>query len=152
MPEATTQRIVPGAPPPTPLSKSQKKKRKVKKPTESGSDSPVAIPDAASAALVEQAPEPTDIREGSVAPELVAEPESQAPPLPEEEVLLKPSPIVDLIHKRLKATTKKIVCHFIEGALRFVAKKKKLCELNKLFFSFSVTDIRLRFYRSRKIE
>lgn len=110
MPEVVTQRIVPGAPPPAPLSKSQKKKRKVKKPTESTPDSPVALTDAGSAALIEKAPEEAEIREGSVAPDLVAQPESEAPPLPEEEVLLKPSPIVDLIYKRLKATTKKIVC------------------------------------------
>ncbi|RDB16820.1 hypothetical protein Hypma_002371 [Hypsizygus marmoreus] len=110
MPEAVvTQRFVPGAPPPVALSKSQKKKRKGKKPAdESTPDSPVAVPDAVSAALIEQAPEASDIREGSVAAELVAQPEVQASPLPEEEVLLKPSPIVDLIHKRLKATTKKI--------------------------------------------
>jgi hypothetical protein len=109
MPEIITQRVVPGAPPPAPLSKSQKKKRKVKKPTESTPDSPVALADAGSTALIEKAPEAAEIREGSVAPELVAQPEPQAPPLPEEEVLLKPSPIVDLIHKRLKVTTKKIV-------------------------------------------
>jgi len=109
MPEALTQRIVPGAPPPAPLTKSQKKKRKAKKPTESTPDSPVAIPDAISAALVEEAPDAADVREGSVAPELVAQVEPQTPILPEEEMLLKPSPIVELIHKRLKATTKKIV-------------------------------------------
>ncbi|KAF8070001.1 hypothetical protein FPV67DRAFT_1485758 [Lyophyllum atratum] len=108
MPEALTQRIVPGAPPPAPLSKSQKKKRKAKKPTESTPDSPVVIPDAISAALVEEAPDAADVREGSVAPELVAQVEPQTPILPEEELLLKPSPIVELIHKRLKATTKKI--------------------------------------------
>ncbi|KAF9462273.1 hypothetical protein BDZ94DRAFT_1290334 [Collybia nuda] len=108
MPESVAQRIVPGAPPPVPLSKSQKKKRKAKKPTESVPDSPVALTDAGSATLIDRAPEEAEIREESVAPELVVQPEEQAPPLPEEDVLLKPSPIVDLIHKRLKATTKKI--------------------------------------------
>ncbi|TFK44212.1 hypothetical protein BDQ12DRAFT_717381 [Crucibulum laeve] len=111
MPESPVQpRIVPGAPPPAPLSKTQKKKRKAKgKSGEPTADSPVtAVPDATAAALIEKAPEPVEVQEGALAPELVAQPETEAPPLPEEEVLLKPSPIVDLIHKRLKATTKKI--------------------------------------------
>ncbi|KAF8160611.1 hypothetical protein B0H34DRAFT_697356 [Crassisporium funariophilum] len=103
MPEPVAQRVVPGAPPPAPLSKTQKKKRKAK--GKSGDESPVI--DSSSAALLEKAPESSEIQEGIVAPELVAQ-ESQAPPLPEEELLFKPSPIVDLIHKRLKATTKKI--------------------------------------------
>lgn len=105
------QRIVPGAPPPTPLSKSQiKKKRKTKaKTNESTPDSPVTIPDAASAALVDKAPEPSDVQEGTIAPELVAQPEETK--VEEElEVSWKPSPIVELVQKRLKATTKKIVC------------------------------------------
>ncbi|GLB45084.1 hypothetical protein LshimejAT787_1901620 [Lyophyllum shimeji] len=89
MSEAVVQRIIPGAPPPHRYS-------------------PVAIPDATSAALVEQAPDAADIGEGSVAPDLVAQTEPEVPPLPAEEVLLKPSPIVELVHKRLKATTKKI--------------------------------------------
>ncbi|KAF8893392.1 hypothetical protein BD779DRAFT_1620446 [Infundibulicybe gibba] len=108
MVEAPVQRVVPGAPPPTPLSKSQKKKRKAKSKPEGSVDSPVAVPDPTSAALIEKAPEASDVQDGSVAADLVVQPEVDAPPLPEEEVLLKPSPIVDLIHKRLKATTKKI--------------------------------------------
>lgn len=116
MPELTPQRFVPGAPPPAPLSKSQKKKRKGKKPSDAtpGDISPVSIPDATSAALTEKAPELSDIQQGNVAEELVdtsgpvPQVEPKVPILPEEEVLLKPSPIVDLIHKRLKATTKKI--------------------------------------------
>ncbi|KAG6918053.1 hypothetical protein DXG01_016709 [Tephrocybe rancida] len=106
MAEPTIQRIVPGAPPPAPLSKSQKKKRKAKKPTESTPDSPLATPDVSSSALVEQALETVDTPEASTAPEVPAQ-EPQTPAA-EEELLLKPSPIVDLIHKRLKATSKKI--------------------------------------------
>jgi hypothetical protein len=105
MPEALAQRIVPGAPPPTPLSKTQKKKRKAK--AKDGDETPLT-PITSSAALFEKAPETAEAREESLAPEVVARSESQATPLPEEDVLLKPSPIVDLVHKRLKATTKKI--------------------------------------------
>ncbi|KAG5643447.1 hypothetical protein DXG03_000920 [Asterophora parasitica] len=107
MPETTTQRIVPGAPPPAPLSKSARKKRKAQKPTDDSTpDSPLANTDAASAALVEQA-DVAETREGSAVPEPAVQSEAPGSPLPEE-VLLKPSPIVELIHKRLKATTKKI--------------------------------------------
>ena len=105
MPEPVVQRIVPGAPPPTPLSKTQKKKRKAKaKSAEPGDAS--ALPEATSAALAEKTPE---TQEATLAPEVIAQSDSQMSLLPEEEVLLKPSPIVDLIHRRLKATTKKIV-------------------------------------------
>lgn len=104
MPEPVVQRIVPGAPPPTPLSKTQKKKRKAKAKSEELGDAP-----AESQALNEQTPEPSEPQDAALAPEPVAQSDSQMSLLPEEEVLLKPSPIVDLIHKRLKATTKKIV-------------------------------------------
>lgn len=105
------QRIVPGAPPPAPLSKTQKKRRKAKKADNSDS---VDIPDTTSAALVEKAPEPSDIQQGSVAQELVAEPE---PELTAEDISLKPSPIAELINKRLKATTKKIASNFTSSQL-----------------------------------
>lgn len=110
MPESVVQRIVPGAPPPAPLSKSQKKKRKAKKPTDPTSESPT-IPDTPSV-VIEKAPESVDTREGSIAPEPAIQPESLATPAPEEDLGLKPSPIVELITKRLKATTKKIVRYF----------------------------------------
>jgi hypothetical protein len=91
---AETQRIVPGAPPPAPLSKSQRKKRKAKsKPGDL--DAP---------AEHELTPELPDINEGSVTAQ-VMEPEVQIP----ESLELKSSPIVELINKRLKATAKKIV-------------------------------------------
>ncbi|KAF8800281.1 hypothetical protein BYT27DRAFT_7200473 [Phlegmacium glaucopus] len=104
MPEVV-QRIVPGAPPPTPLSRTQKKKRKAKaKSAEPGDDTP-AVPETA---LAEKTPGPSEPQDGVLAPEAITHSYSQTSLLPEEEVLLKPSPIVDLIHKRLKATTKKI--------------------------------------------
>ncbi|KDR74988.1 hypothetical protein GALMADRAFT_268537 [Galerina marginata CBS 339.88] len=106
MPEPVIQRIVPGAPPPTPLSKTQKKKRKAK--GKSDNDDTPATPTTAATPLVEKIAETPEVRESSLAPELVNRSESQATPLPEEDVLFKPSPIVDLVHKRLKATTKKI--------------------------------------------
>ncbi|KAF9568207.1 hypothetical protein CPC08DRAFT_813651 [Agrocybe pediades] len=110
MPEAVVQqRIVPGAPPPAPLSKTQKKKRKAKATkTENGERSVSPEVTTSNAALIEKAPEPEQVQEGVVAPELVARTDSQGVTIPEEDVLLKPSPIVDLVHKRLKATTKKI--------------------------------------------
>lgn len=100
-------RIIPGAPPPPPLTKSQlKKKRKTKaKATE---PSPVEIADSTAAALVEKAPEATDIKEGAVAPDLVAQ-VSQSESQTVDDASLTLSPIVDLVNKRLKATNKKIV-------------------------------------------
>lgn len=102
-----TTRLVPGAPPPTPLSKSQKKRRKGK--AAESEDSPVAIHDPTSAALVETAPDAKDVQKGAIAPSLVARQDSSAPTHSDESTV-KPSPIVELIHKRLRATAKKIVC------------------------------------------
>ncbi|KAJ7096359.1 hypothetical protein C8R44DRAFT_375950 [Mycena epipterygia] len=98
-------RIVPGAPPPKEISKSARKKRKTKSKAEATTPD---VLESSSAALIEKAPEAAEIQEGALAPELVAQPESEAAPAVEEEIVLKPSPIVDLIHKRLKATSKKI--------------------------------------------
>ncbi|KAF9479064.1 hypothetical protein BDN70DRAFT_932907 [Pholiota conissans] len=106
MPESVVQRIVPGAPPPAPLSKSAKKKRRAKGKSEH-EDTPAGA-EADSAARTEATPEATEVKETTPAPEPIAQSESQGIPIPEEDVLLKPSPIVDLVHKRLKVTTKKI--------------------------------------------
>ncbi|KAI0743781.1 hypothetical protein C8Q80DRAFT_860101 [Daedaleopsis nitida] len=107
MPDTTapsTPRIVPGAPPPPPLSKSQKKKRKTgKSKEESETGSHVAVPDPTTAALIEKAPDESDVKGGVVAPQLVAQP-SEAPSLD-----IKPSPVVDLLNKRIKANNKKII-------------------------------------------
>lgn len=114
---APTVRVVPGAPPPAPISKSQKKKRKataIKKSTSEQSNGAdhVVVPDATASALIDQAPTQNDIKEGSVAPELVAQSEAQVTrevsPVPGS-VETKPSHIVDMLNKRVKATTKKIV-------------------------------------------
>ncbi|KAF8198121.1 hypothetical protein BJ912DRAFT_953159 [Pholiota molesta] len=106
MPEPVAQRIVPGAPPPTPISKSAKKKRRAKGKSEH-EDSPAGV-EAGSVTRTERTPEAPEVKETTPAPEPIAQSESQGIPIPEEDVLLKPSPIVDLVHKRLKATTKKI--------------------------------------------
>jgi hypothetical protein len=113
------QRVVPGAPPPTPLSKSQKKKRKAKKTGDA--EEPLTIPDSTSAALIEKAPEPSELQGDAVAPELVAkvEPSSSTP---DDEAFYKPSPIVELINKRLKATAKKIVFLTLSPRARLSAK------------------------------
>ncbi len=112
-------RIVPGAPPPTPLSKSQqKKKRKVagtKRPD--GEDGPdVASPK--DAALIDHVPsaDHTD-------PSLLASPEESAVAAAASEMVAhiiaidpilinapkKTSAIVELVNKRYRAMTKKIV-------------------------------------------
>ncbi|KAF8629391.1 hypothetical protein AX15_003446 [Amanita polypyramis BW_CC] len=118
MPEIVTvqPRIVPGAPPPTPLTKSQKKKRRAKaKPGAENStdandidnvDSPATtVPDAFAAALVEASPSVGDVQKCTLAPEPVAPPEAETPTILDE---LKLSPIVELVNKKLKITTKKI--------------------------------------------
>lgn len=98
-------RVVPGAPPP--VSKPQKKKRKggkAKEESEGGSH--LTVPDTTTAALIDKAPEEIDLKEGVVAPQLMAQ---------VSEGLLTPardgkqSPIVDMVSKRLKANNKKIV-------------------------------------------
>jgi hypothetical protein len=113
MTEATA-RIVPGAPPPTPISKSQKKKRKSVKPK--GGDelnSPVVAQDTTTSSPLEKAPGITDVKEGLVAPALTAVPSGSADDVPQsavdDDAGYKPSPVVDLVHKRLKAIHKKIV-------------------------------------------
>ena len=108
-PITVTPRVVPGAPPPAPVSKSQKKKRKggAKTKEESEAGSHVAVPDTTSAALIEEAPKQSDVKEGVVAPQLVVQPSEgeAATPVGDQ----KPTPIVDMLNKRLKANGKKIV-------------------------------------------
>ncbi|THH05020.1 hypothetical protein EW146_g10014 [Bondarzewia mesenterica] len=114
MVELVPERKIPGAPPPAPLSKSQKKKRKTGKVKagESPVIEPVSIPDSTSAALVDKAPQPADVKEGSVAEELVTQPESVSGATPADAPASQTataSPVVEIIQKRLKATTKKIL-------------------------------------------
>lgn len=116
-----SQRIVPGAPPPTPLSKSQqKKKRKVaggKRPD--GSDGPdVASPK--DAALIDHIPSvdhtdpslfapPEESAVAAAASEMVA---NIAPSIIEPILINAPkktSAVVELVNKRYRALTKKIV-------------------------------------------
>ncbi|THH00884.1 hypothetical protein EW026_g1695 [Hermanssonia centrifuga] len=106
-PATPTIRLVPGAPPP-PASKTQKKKRKTTKKQSGQPEEQVVVPDAHTSALIEHAPSVDDIKEGTVAPELVAQPSESARDLsPGPDELL--SPIVDMLNKRLKATNKKIL-------------------------------------------
>jgi hypothetical protein len=106
-----TQRIVPGAPPPAPVSKSQRKKRKTQKKgdDENGIESPVIAnaPGSIGTANSEHNYAEEKPAEAPTAPETAG---TQTPALVDEEA--KPSPIVDFIGKRLKQTTKKIVCIF----------------------------------------
>ena len=122
-PTTPTVRIVPGAPPPAPLSKSQKKKRKggAKKSSDQPEEA-AAVADAHAAALIDHAPSNNEVKEGSVAPELVVRTDSTAPGssggLGAEEP--KSSPIVDMLNKRLKASQKKLVSSisFIDSSVR----------------------------------
>ena len=107
-PTTPTFRVVPGAPLPAPLTKSQKRK-KAKSAKKSPEHEDVVLPDATSAAPTEKAPTEVDVKEGSVAPELVVQPEGQAPQTPVEDPSLKATPIVDMLNKRLKQIHKKIV-------------------------------------------
>ncbi|KIP06605.1 hypothetical protein PHLGIDRAFT_451136 [Phlebiopsis gigantea 11061_1 CR5-6] len=107
--QTPTIRIVPGAPPPAPASKSAKKKRKAGANKASDQvDEHVVVPDAHTAALIDHAPSEGDVREGSVVPELVARTDSAAPVSPGGAGEPKVSPLVDMLQKRLKATGKKI--------------------------------------------
>jgi len=99
------QRIVPGAPPSIELSKSQKKKRKVAKADDSQS------PGGADPAVSDNAHGHAETNESP--PGLMSRAESQAPPLAEDDQSLKQSPIAELMNRRLKAMTKKIVCAFL---------------------------------------
>ena len=110
----STQRTVPGAPPPAPLSKAQKKKRRaVKKEGESEPNTPappnVVLPDTHAAALTEKAPEEKDVKGGAVADDLVVHPEAPKSDAGDGASGPKASPVVDLLNKRLKAIGKKIV-------------------------------------------
>jgi hypothetical protein len=108
-----TQRYVPGAPPPPPP-KTSKKKRK---PGKGGvaEDSPalssVAIPDAPSPALPEKVPDASDAKDGPGPDSSLADPRATngSPSGQHVSDETKHSPIVDLIQKRIKASTKKIV-------------------------------------------
>lgn len=101
------QRSIPGAPPPAGVPKSQKKKRKTGKKATDQDDA--SIPDIASAALVEEAPKPEDIKVGDVTPELLVQQDDREP----SSATLKPaSAIVDMLNKRMKAINKKIVRFF----------------------------------------
>lgn len=112
------KRFVPGAPPPPPVSKSQKKKRRTAKKDEDPISPEVSIPDTHAAALTEKSPAEQDVTSGRVAEELVV----HAEPAKEEQQLepgvAKPSPVVDLLNKRYKQLTKKIVCPTLLSALR----------------------------------
>jgi hypothetical protein len=111
---ALQPRIVPGAPPPVPLSRSQLKRRRKAQKKDGDQDEGPASVVVTPAPSAHQALEPEEAREGTLALETTPLPEA-ASPLPEEESILKNSPIVELVNKRLKVTTKKIV-----RALRFI--------------------------------
>ncbi|KAH8119227.1 hypothetical protein DFH11DRAFT_1563669 [Phellopilus nigrolimitatus] len=113
MPAEVAHKLVPGAPPPAQPAKTTKKKRKGAK-KDDEPHTPVEIPDTQAAALTEKAPEEADVKSGAVAEELAAQPE---PPKEEtDENLVKPSPVVELLGKRVKVLNKKITrIHMYSG-------------------------------------
>ena len=108
-PLSATARLVPGAPPP---SKSQKKKKsKSAKKTSEQEDEHTEVPDTEAAALIDHAPTESEVREGSVAPELIVRSTSTRPVSPSaDDKDGKSSALVEMLNKRLKATNKKVVC------------------------------------------
>lgn len=121
MSEAPALRIVPGAPPPAPLTKSQKKKRRALKGDEHDVDSPITngrgLDSALDSALTETAPATGDLN-----PALVSKPEDVANAAIASEIaadLLTPtgllqlsskktSAVVELVNKRHRTLHKKI--------------------------------------------
>ncbi|EDR10842.1 uncharacterized protein LACBIDRAFT_315731 [Laccaria bicolor S238N-H82] len=105
MPEPVPQRTIS---PLATLSKTQKKKRKANKPKDAVAVAAWTVAVEELDAVLEPAPEPIEVQEPIIAPEPVPSTENPSTPLSEEGILLKSSPVVDLVHKRLKATSKKI--------------------------------------------
>lgn len=109
---AAAPRLVPGAPPPIALSKSQRKKRRTgakSKTPGSPTEGSVTLPDAPSTALVDGAdgaPDEIDPKEDNTAPEPA--PASEAPT--HDDLNTKSSPVIELVQKRMRALNKKIVC------------------------------------------
>jgi hypothetical protein len=105
---AAALRLVPGAPPPIALSKSQRKKRKTgtkSRTPGSPADGSVTLPDAPSA----DGPPDEDLKADNVAPEPAAA--SEAPT--HDDLGPKSSPVVELLQKRMRTLNKKIVCPFV---------------------------------------
>ncbi|KIM61593.1 hypothetical protein SCLCIDRAFT_121600 [Scleroderma citrinum Foug A] len=99
-------RIVPGAPPVIVPSKSQKRKRKSNK--TKTPDSPVegspSLVDVNPTTPLDKAPEESEAKECTGPVELVAASETPT----NDDALLKPSPVVELLQKRMRALNKKI--------------------------------------------
>jgi hypothetical protein len=103
-------RIVPGAPAPAPISKSQKKKRKAVKGKGSAEPDNHGVVSDTTASVLDTAPSVSDTKEGATTPNLVlaTSVDETLQSAVEEDATYKPSPVVDLVHKRLKAIHKKI--------------------------------------------
>jgi hypothetical protein len=111
-PISAATRLVPGAPPAPAPSKSQKKKKtkSAAKKTSDADDEQNEVPDTQAAALIDHAPTESEVKSGSVAPELIVRSTSTRPVSPAgEDKETKPSALVDMLNKRLKATNKKLV-------------------------------------------
>jgi hypothetical protein len=118
-----TARLVPGAPPPARISKSQKKKRKpVKGKSSAEADSAAVVPDAPASSVLSQVPSIPDGKEVTVVPSHVTTLASNEifQPALEDDAGYKPSPVVDLVHKRLKAIHKKIVSIFLVAIILYL--------------------------------
>lgn len=103
-------RLVPGAPPPAAASKSQKKKKQKSTKTSEHGDETVDVPNPQAAALISHAPSQGEIKEGSLAPELIVRSGSTRPVSPAgDDKDGRSSALVEMLNKRLKATNKKVV-------------------------------------------
>jgi hypothetical protein len=110
MTDTPTVRVIPGVPEPAGAPSNNSKRRRKggqKAPASPAPTTTTGILDAASAALIEQAPATPDARLRALAPELVASSDGLATPAPEGPS--RKSAVVDLIHKRQKMLGKKIV-------------------------------------------
>ncbi|KAI6046209.1 hypothetical protein EDC04DRAFT_2632484 [Pisolithus marmoratus] len=99
-------RIIPGAPPSVTQTKSRRKKRKSNKTktSDSPAEGSVALPDAAPTTPLEKAPESSETRENLDVIEFASVSETAT----NDNGLLRASPVVDFLQKRMRALNKKI--------------------------------------------
>ncbi|KAI0695550.1 hypothetical protein BC835DRAFT_1414834 [Cytidiella melzeri] len=174
-PLSPATRLVPGAPPPAAVAKSQKKKKSksAKKTSEHGEEH-VDVPDTQAAALINHAPSEGEIKDGSVAPELIVRSTSTRPVSPAaNEKELRPSALVDMLNKRVKATNKKItriqsysttpierlnddqvrslkVLPVLEGVVKELEEVKKAVEVHEAEIAQEVAAIRAEAERAEE--
>ncbi|KAI0686374.1 hypothetical protein BC835DRAFT_1420472 [Cytidiella melzeri] len=159
--------FVPGAPPPAAVAKSQKKKKSksAKKTSEHGEEH-VDVPDTQAAALINHAPSEGEIKDGSVAPELIVRSTSTRPVSPAaNEKELRPSALVDMLNKRTRIqsySTTPIerlnddqvrslkVLPVLEGVVKELEEVKKAVEVHEAEIAQEVAAIRAEAERAEE--